>query len=91
MTSKLQVTIPKKVADECGIAPGDDIEFVAAGEGLRVVLPRRAGDALVTGDRLALFDRATVRQKARQRGRRPARVRDHGWTRADLYERGRAR
>lgn len=28
LTSKGQVTIPKEVRDELGLAPGDDVEFV---------------------------------------------------------------
>jgi hypothetical protein len=42
--------------------------------------------------RLKLFDQATERQRlrqARRRGRRAAK--DRGWTREELYERGRAR
>ena len=37
VTSKLQVTIPKQVADTYGIALGDEIEFIAAGASIRVV------------------------------------------------------
>ncbi len=32
VTSKLQVTIPKAIAHQYGIAPGDEIEFKAAGD-----------------------------------------------------------
>jgi AbrB family looped-hinge helix DNA binding protein len=28
VTSKLQITIPKRIADEFGIRPGDQLEFV---------------------------------------------------------------
>ena len=37
MTSKLQVTIPKVIADQYGIHPGDDIAWIAAGDAVRVV------------------------------------------------------
>ncbi len=92
VTSKRQVTIPKVIAEQYGIAPGDDIEFVPAGEAIRVQpAPGRAA----TPDRrrrIVLFDRATERQRARQtverRGRPPA---DRGWRREDLYGRGSAR
>ncbi len=36
VTSKLQVTIPKVVANQYGIKPGDEIEFLPAGESIRV-------------------------------------------------------
>ncbi len=37
VTSKLQITIPKRLAQQYGIAPGDDVEFVPAGDGIRLV------------------------------------------------------
>ena len=49
VTSKLQVTIPKRIAERYAIAPGDDIEFVAAGDGIRIVPGgKRANTALST-------------------------------------------
>lgn len=96
VTSKLQVTIPRAVADRYGIEPGDDIEFVPAGDAIRVI--PGAGPAEVdTNDRLACFDAATLRQQERQQARRVRRGRgsadekDRGWTREELYERGRTR
>ena len=41
VTSKLQVTVPKAVADRYGIKPGDEIRFEDAGEVIRVVPPHR--------------------------------------------------
>lgn len=35
MTSKLQMTIPKAIADQYGIRPGDRVEVQAAGEAIR--------------------------------------------------------
>ena len=67
VTSKLQVTIPKRVADEFAIAPGDEIEFVAAGGSIRVVKGGTRPEQQTAAERLALFDRATARQRARQR------------------------
>ncbi|MEX2152187.1 MAG: AbrB/MazE/SpoVT family DNA-binding domain-containing protein [Gemmatimonadaceae bacterium] len=91
VTSKLQVTIPKAIADECGIVPGDHIQFIASGESIRVVR-ENVRDTMTAAERLALFDRATARQRARQSGtRRRRRARGRGWTRADLYDRGRPR
>ncbi len=70
VTSKLQVTLPKALAQRYGIAPGDDIRFEEAGEVIRVV-PANTGaseQGLDTEARLRLFDAATDRQRAR-RGR----------------------
>ena len=87
VTSKLQVTVPKVIAERFGIRPGDDIEWRAEGNAIRV-LPRAGED----GPKLALFDAATKRQRARQKGKRSADVpRNRGWTREDLYERARPR
>src|SRR6266542_2441987 len=63
VTSKLQVTIPKAIAQRNGIEPGQEIDWLPAGEAIRVV-PR--SDHLRTPDRkrrLDLFDRATGRQR----------------------------
>jgi len=89
VTSKLQVTVPKVLAERYHIEPGDEIEWEAAGDAIRVVPSRRrSGDAAA---RLKLFDQATARQRQRERGAAVARASDRGWTREDLYDRGRAR
>ena len=91
VTSKLQVTIPKRIAEQFAIRPGDEIEFVATAEGLRVVTAsRRDAGKLSVAERLRLFDEANERQRQRQARMKlpetpPA---DRGWTRAELYERG---
>lgn len=36
LTSKGQVTIPKPVRDRLGLQPGDEVEFVASPDGVRV-------------------------------------------------------
>jgi AbrB family looped-hinge helix DNA binding protein len=93
VTSKLQVTIPKAIAERYGIVPGQDVEWLPAGDAIRVVprtLDRPPRD---TGEWLAMFDEATERQRQRER-RDPALVGvggDRGWKREDLYERGSAR
>jgi bifunctional DNA-binding transcriptional regulator/antitoxin component of YhaV-PrlF toxin-antitoxin module len=88
VTSKLQVTIPKAIAQRYGIEPGTDIEWLPAGEAIRVVPaanPERAPDR---GRRLDLFDRATERQGRRQAGREPAAPgAGRGWRREDVYVR----
>lgn len=91
VTSKLQVTIPRRIADEYGIAPGDEIEFIAAGASIRVVKSDHQKEA-TTAERLVQFDRATARQKTRQRSApRSAESGSRGWTREGLYDRGRTR
>lgn len=85
MTSKLQVTIPRRIADRFGIRPGDDIEWVPAGDGIRVLTGGDRSPPAETERRLALFDLATERQAGRL-ARPPGGGR--GWTRDDLYTRG---
>ena len=92
VTSKLQVTVPKALAERYGIRPGDDIRFEGAGEVMRVV-PASAGaprEGLDIEARLRLFDAATERQRERDEGRRAGRAITRGWTREELYERGHA-
>jgi AbrB family looped-hinge helix DNA binding protein len=94
VTSKLQVTIPKAIADRYGIVPGDEIDFQAAGEVIRIVPPRGRGTArLSPEERLRLFDAASDRQRRHEKTMRiraaPARRRD--WKREDLYTRGEPR
>jgi AbrB family looped-hinge helix DNA binding protein len=92
VTSKLQVTVPKAIAGRYGIRPGDDIQWVAAGDTIRIVPPSRQGPPTDLKTRLKLFDAATERQRLRLRGRRKVGAgRDRGWKRADLYERARPR
>ena len=90
VTSKLQVTVPKALADQFGIAPGDTIEWEAAGDAIRVVPSPRAEKADVR-TRRKLFDKATERQRERERARSLEPATDRGWTREDLYERGSSR
>jgi AbrB family looped-hinge helix DNA binding protein len=92
VTSKLQITIPKKLAERYGIEPGDDIEWVPAGDAIRIVPARREDPGEVTVERrLELFDRATERQRKRQEESPRAPATDRGWTREELYQRGRPR
>jgi bifunctional DNA-binding transcriptional regulator/antitoxin component of YhaV-PrlF toxin-antitoxin module len=103
VTSKLQVTVPKELAEQYGIEPGSDIEWQAAGDVIRVLPPGALRVALDKAERLALFDAATGRQKQRKQrdrarhqksGRRRSRAGpqvDRGWTREELYVRGSAR
>ena len=91
VTSKLQVTIPKVIADEYGIRPGDEVDFQPAGPQIRVI-PRRSAKRgrLSLAERLRLFDDSRERQRLREkRLKLPARPpADRGWTREELYTRG---
>lgn len=92
VTSKLQVTVPKAVADRFGIKPGDEIAWEAAGTVIHVIPsgapPRRTS----LDDRLKAFDEATARQRRRQRQRpRAAAVTRRGWQRDELYARAQPR
>jgi AbrB family looped-hinge helix DNA binding protein len=91
VTSKLQVTVPKRVADQYGIRPGDEIQWLSAGDTIRVIPPRRKERALTVGERLRWFDLATARQQERKAPSRVKGRRGRGWTREELYERGRPR
>jgi bifunctional DNA-binding transcriptional regulator/antitoxin component of YhaV-PrlF toxin-antitoxin module len=91
VTSKYQVTVPRAIADLYSILPGDDIDWVPAGEVIRVI---PAGKQAAGGDlesRLRLFDQATERQRKRPQTAKPQRPRGRGWSREDLYRRGRSR
>ena len=92
ITSKLQVTVPKSVAERYRIRPGDEVTFEPAGEVIRIVpvKPRMIDQTLSTEDRLALFDAATARQRERERNARRPAASVRGWRREDLYGRGNA-
>ncbi len=90
VTSKYQVSIPKALADRLGVRPGDEIDWHLAGQELRVS-PVKAGRSTTLEEKLRSFDDATGRQAKRNRGKRKAGASDRGWTREDLYTRGRTR
>lgn len=93
VTSKLQVTIPKTIADLYGIRPGDEIEWEPAGALIRIIPPRRQARPVERKERLRLFDEAEARRHAREAAHPlpPAPEADRGWTREELYVRGSAR
>ena len=92
VTSKLQVTVPKVIAQRYGIRPGDDICFEESGEVIRVVpeSARTRTEGLDIERRLRLFDAATARQRARESERPARRAATRGWTREQFYEHGRS-
>jgi AbrB family looped-hinge helix DNA binding protein len=91
VTSKLQVTVPKAIADRFGIRPGGDIEWRAEGNAIRVLTRTGEDRSLDRETRLRSFDDATARQEPRNRAGRRARRTGRGWTREDLYDRARPR
>lgn len=92
VTSKLQITVPKHLAAELGLRPGDDIDWAVSGNSLRVTPAAERRGALDHESRLRLFDAATERQCRRQQGIEYAPAQgDRGWSREDLYDREGAR
>jgi bifunctional DNA-binding transcriptional regulator/antitoxin component of YhaV-PrlF toxin-antitoxin module len=102
VTSKLQLTLPKAIAEQYQIRPGDELDWLPAGEAIRVIKRDAAESdattrlAATVKERLQLFDQATARQRKRQAGsgrRRSASSQsgDRGWTRQELYQRGLSR
>jgi bifunctional DNA-binding transcriptional regulator/antitoxin component of YhaV-PrlF toxin-antitoxin module len=97
VTSKLQLTVPKVIADQYGIRPGDELEWIPAGESIRVeVLRRKVKNATTLGpeERVAIFDantqwlaelQADQLKEAKAKGTRITRE-NRGWTREELYE-----
>ena len=95
VTSKLQLTVPKAIADQYKIRPSDQLDWSPAGESIRVVKrsASRKADPATLQQRLRLFDEATARQEKRNATFRKKHAlrgepSDRGWTREDLYDRG---
>jgi bifunctional DNA-binding transcriptional regulator/antitoxin component of YhaV-PrlF toxin-antitoxin module len=92
VTSKLQVTLPKALAEQYRIRPGDEILWVASGDAIRVVPARSVEKQGSLAERLELFEQSVARRRRKYKrasGRAPL---DRGWTRDELYEdRGRRR
>jgi bifunctional DNA-binding transcriptional regulator/antitoxin component of YhaV-PrlF toxin-antitoxin module len=85
------VTVPKVIAEQYGIHPGDDIQWIPAGEAIRVLPPGKALPAEDRNAKLRLFDKATERHRKRANIAKPKRQENRGWTREELYDRGRSR
>lgn len=91
VTGKFQITLPKALVDHLGIRVGDELDLRPIGRSIQIDRRPSPNATRQRQERLTHFNRATTRQKARQATRsvRPARTR--GWTREELYVRGRAR
>lgn len=90
VTSKFQVTLPRKIARAHQIEPGSELTFVSSGDSLRVIVQpviTRKEEPLEAA--LASFDETTRRQAVRNAallaklGDRASCGRD--WTREELY------
>jgi len=90
ITSKLQVTVPKTIADRYRIRPGDEIEWIPAGDAIRLIPARTQTPSEDPATRVRLFDQATERHRRRPAPRKQPSG-DRGWIREDLYGRGRSR
>jgi AbrB family looped-hinge helix DNA binding protein len=94
VTSKLQLTVPKAIADQYGIHPGDELEWVPAGDVIRVAPTRQQGrrvNTLTLKERLKIFDESTKRQSRRESSNgvsKGSKSNDRGWRREELYRRG---
>lgn len=96
VTSKLQLTVPKVIADQYGIRPGDELEWIPAGESIRIDLGRGgslAPEQLSLQEKLVLFDRGSkrlhkIQQEQLEKAKRAGRPKPRGWTREALYNRG---
>jgi len=82
ITSRYRVTIPKALANQLGIRPGDEVEWEVVGDEFRVRLAR-AKEPRSVEDRLKSFNETTKRIAAYQKKRGLKGSRD--WTREDLY------
>lgn len=91
VTGKLQITLPKRLADAYGIQVGDEVELVASGEAIAILPARAAKPFLSPEERLRHFDDATRRQRERTPQHAPSATEDRGWTRDSLYDRARPR
>lgn len=92
ITSKLQLTLPKRLAEQHGLAPGDEVRFESVAGVIRMVPAGKPPDVLGMDERLRLFDEASRRISLRSRGlpEMTAPSSGRGWTRDELYERGTA-
>ena len=91
VTGKFQITLPKRLVDAYGIRVGDEVEIVAAGESIAIRPAKAGATSLSPEERLRHFDEATRRQETRQRDVPHGSAKDRGWTREELYSRGRPR
>jgi bifunctional DNA-binding transcriptional regulator/antitoxin component of YhaV-PrlF toxin-antitoxin module len=88
VTSKYQVSVPVAIAEMYNIRPGSEIEWVPAGDVIRVLPPGKHNAPADLEQRLRLFDQATERHRRKLPLKNKPRLRGRGWSREDLYGRG---
>lgn len=92
VTSKLQITIPKRIAEQYGIKPGDEIDFVPRAGGIQLVPAGTWSEPkLSPEERRRLFRASTeyVDKRAKELGIEPKEDEsERDWTREELYTRG---
>ena len=91
VTGKLQITLPKRLAEDYGIRVGDEVEIVAAGASIAIIPAHATRAVLSPEERLRHFDEATKRLDVRQKREPRGPAKDRGWSREELYTRGRSR
>ena len=74
VTTKLEVTLPETTAGQYDVHPGEEIAWAPADD---------------RATKLRMFDQATERHRRRRSDTEDKPPRDRGWTREDLYGRGR--
>ncbi len=101
--SKLQTSVPKVIADLYASRPGDELDWVPAGDVIRVIpqKPRTHQERRSVEERLKLFREMVERQRKREatlgQSEAPAQEAwkqhevERGWRREDLYTRGQPR
>lgn len=87
ITSKYQVSIPRRMAEKLGLRIGDELEWEEAAGTLRVRTAAKQPTGFTVPERLRLFDAASARQTKRDRTRRLRPTVSRGWSRDDLYRR----
>jgi AbrB family looped-hinge helix DNA binding protein len=91
VTGKFQITLPKALVNRFGIRVGDELELRPIGRSIQIDQRTTRDASQLRRDRLAQFDRVTTRQRTRERTRPLVQARSRGWTREELYARGRTR
>jgi AbrB family looped-hinge helix DNA binding protein len=91
VTGKFQITLPRAIVDRFGIRVGDELELRPIGRSIQIDRRTTPEASQLRRERLAYFERATTRQRTRERTRALVPTRSRGWTREELYVRGRSR
>ena len=91
VTGKFQITLPKALVERCGIRVGDELELKSIGQTIHIERRSTVDATRLRHERLSHFDSATKRQASRRVPSALRAARSRGWTRQELYIRGRPR